>query len=217
MAPRAGKKLTETPPAGALGPKADAIDGIGHNRLTQDEAEALYYRHHVIIRDHNEQISTAEETVKAMKKRRKAARDLAKAETEIPLKIFDERLKNEGSSRRDLDLFERQRAFTGEVLGQPVYKGPTRDLFAMAAEADHDEQWWFDAGYAAAMQNKAAEPDKQGVPPEHHQVWLKGHIGAQEKIAWRMSENGYNPDKRKPLNTAAPVVKEPAAAETEDA
>ncbi len=169
-------RLKTTPAAAKPAQPTDA----DIRRNTQDRLVALHTQH----RQAEHKIAAAQEVVSAAKTKKAEIR-AAIQNTCVPLAIYDELHKKvtAKTKRADNELYEKQRAIAFEAFALPC--GPTAELDLQGvADASRPALYWEEMGYHVAIDGAGqfADSQRDGVPPENVQDYMRGHQTGTARI-----------------------------------
>lgn len=150
-------------------------------QAVQDRLVALHHNHEQA----QAKILIAQEAMSELKTKKAEIR-AAIQNTCIPLGIYDEVLKKlrAKTKRIDNEAYEKQRALAFEAFGLPCGPAPELDLTGKMPEPAKAATYWEETGYQVAVggAGQFADPQRDGVPPENVQDYMKGHARGTEMI-----------------------------------
>jgi hypothetical protein len=165
--------------------------GAGDNLTPAEKQEALYWslkRAMVDIEDEKEKLNTV---LKALNKRLTASRLAFAQGTGILLADYDAIQRVAKLQKAERSTSVRNYNYMAELEG--LQPGGQMSMVAAMMEANErtpepvrDAFDWEFEGRQAYQRNLECKPSDK-VPPEHHQNWIKGWQGMQEKTAWAMA------------------------------
>lgn len=123
-------------------------------------------------RNVDEMLAVLAEEVKTLNGQKKQIRTAIRT-AGMPLELFDESYKDQGTSRVDLDRKEKLRAIVREAHGLMVQA--QGDLLDKVPEGERGAVYWEAQGYQDAIAGKFSDEGLKDCPPDHHQAYLKGH------------------------------------------
>ena len=171
-------------------------------QLRRDRQDRMLALDHQIKTTENK-ITIAQEALtdlRTLKKQQRAALGAF-----YPLELYDDARADAArkTEKVDLVLREKQRAEIREAFGLPA--GPQAELDLQlqpipARTATH----WYDVGAKDCSDDKFADANAAGVPPEHVQDYLRGHADRQAQIAAGLK--GLKEDEAKKPNLPPPLM-----------
>lgn len=169
---------------------------------TQNRLVALHTQH----RATEHKMTAASEVLSDLRTKKQEIR-AAIQNTCVPLAIYDELHKKvtAKTKRADNELYEKQRAMAFEAFALPC--GPTAELdFKGVPEASRPALYWEEMGYHVAIDGAGqfADPQRDGVPPENVQDYMKGHQRGTARIGEGFKS--LKKDEAKPKTDAAPLM-----------
>lgn len=145
----------------------------------QDRLIALHGSHRKV----EAQMSAASEVMSSLREQKMQIRASIQ-NTCIPLAIYDEvhGKITKKTKRADNELYEKQRAMAFEAFGLPC--GPTAELdFDKIPEAARPALHWETLGYQQGVDGLFADPERDHVPPENLQDYMRGFSSATSRNA----------------------------------
>ncbi len=190
-------KPTASAPAAPRKPKGHPSDAEVRANM-QDRVVALHHK----LRAVENREAVANDALGDIRTEKKQAR--AAIGNIVPLELYDEAAKKLKLKTNKVDLQERERlrALIHEAFGLPA--GPVAELdFAKVPEAAKPALYWEDVGYRVMIDGtQFADPQRDGVPPENVQDYMRGCEKATRKIGEGMKRIAADP----PIEVAPPLM-----------